>query len=559
MTRLIFPAVLLWLLLAFGGPGHGVAFAQGPDQPTTPTAAQLPLTAPVIVDGRKLFQVRGVSAYPAEYRADRIAERIVAFAADRNQSPKSIQIVETEHSSNIMAGNEPLMGVLDADARIEGVRRQVLARACALRIEQAVAQYREDRTPERLLRNVLLASGAVVGAILLLFLIGRVWSGLTIRIERRYQSAIKELETKSKAIIHAGTIWTAIDFAVRAVSILLAALVIYLSSHLALSLFPWTRGFSKQLFGLTFGPVLRLAEAAVDWFPDLLVIALIVLAVRYLLKFARAVFDQIARGDIVIGGFDREWAQPTYKIVRLLAVAFAVVVCYPYIPGSETAAFKGVTIFLGVLFSLGSSSFIANLIAGYTMTYRRAFRAGDRVRIGDVMGDVTDVRLMVTHIRSVKNEEIVVPNSLVLTSAVTNYSALARERGLILHTTLGIGYETPWRQVEAMLLEAANRTEGLLRQPPPFVLQKSLGDFCVTYEINAYCDAPLAMYQLYTALHRNILDVFNEHAVQIMTPAYRSDPAAPKVVPREHWFDSPARDDDAAGRARPAKSPAGGS
>jgi small-conductance mechanosensitive channel len=193
------------------------------------------------------------------------------------------------------------------------------------------------------------------------------------------------------------------------------------------------------------------------------------------------------------------------------------------------------------MFSIGSSSFIANIIAGYSMTYRRAFRVGDRIQVGEVFGDVSEIRLQVTHLRSLKNEEIVVPNSSLLSSSVVNYSSLARSRGLILHTTVGIGYETPWRQVEAMLLLAAERTPGLLREPAPFVLQKSLGDFCVVYEINVYCDVPAEMAALYSRLHQNILDVFNEYGVQIMTPAYEGDPERPKLVPKAKWWSSPAR------------------
>jgi small-conductance mechanosensitive channel len=174
------------------------------------------------------------------------------------------------------------------------------------------------------------------------------------------------------------------------------------------------------------------------------------------------------------------------------------------------------------------------------MTYRRAFREGDRVKIAGILGDVTRVRLQVTHLRTIKNEEVVVPNSTILGSEVTNYSTLARDRGLILHTTVGIGYETPWRQVEAMLLEAARRTAGLLAEPKPFVLQTALGDFAVTYELNVYCDDPQAMGPLYSELHRNILDVFNEYGVQIMTPAYEGDPEQPKIVPREQWYTKPA-------------------
>jgi small-conductance mechanosensitive channel len=174
------------------------------------------------------------------------------------------------------------------------------------------------------------------------------------------------------------------------------------------------------------------------------------------------------------------------------------------------------------------------------MTYRRAFKVGDRVKIGDVVGNVTQMRLQVTHLRTMKNEEVIVPNSTILNNEVVNYSTLARTDGLILHTMVSIGYETPWRQVEAMLLEAARRTAGLMIEPAPFVRQKSLGDFAVTYEINAYCDNAQAMNALYSGLHRNILDVFNEYGVQIMTPAYEGDPPQAKVVPKDRWFTQPA-------------------
>jgi small-conductance mechanosensitive channel len=184
------------------------------------------------------------------------------------------------------------------------------------------------------------------------------------------------------------------------------------------------------------------------------------------------------------------------------------------------------------------------------MTYRRAFRVGDFVQIGEVKGIVSAVRLQVTHVRTIKNEEVVFPNSQILNTHVTNYSSLAQSNGLILHTTVGIGYETPWRQVEAMLLEAARRTPGLMTDPPPFVFHLQLGDFCVTYELNVYCADPLRMKAAYTDLHRNILDVFNEYNVQIMTPAYEGDPQIPKVVPREQWYLAPAKPDAAPERGQ---------
>jgi small-conductance mechanosensitive channel len=218
-----------------------------------------------------------------------------------------------------------------------------------------------------------------------------------------------------------------------------------------------------------------------------------------------------------------------------------VVVAYPYIPGSESPAFKGVSLFLGVVFSIGSSSSISNIIAGYMVIFRRAFKVGDRVKIGSQTGDVIEIRLQVTHLRTIKNEEIIVPNSLIINSEVVNYSSLARKGGLILHTTVTIGYDTPWRQIHAMLLLAAERTAGLLKEPKPFVLQTALNDFYVSYELNAYTDRPLEMVKIYSDLHRNIQDTFNEYGVQIMSPHYLGDPAQAKVVPKEQWYQPPAK------------------
>ena len=307
------------------------------------------------------------------------------------------------------------------------------------------------------------------------------------------------------------------------------------------SLYPWTRPLAARLLAILLDPLAAMGMALLDNLPGLVFVAVVALVTRYVLRLTRLYFESIDRGTVTLNRFDREWALPTYKIARVLIIAFAAVVAYPYIPGSGSEAFKGVSIFLGVVFSLGSSSVIANLMAGYTMIYRRAFKVGDRISIDTLTGDVTETRLMVTHLRTVKNEEIVVPNSTIINGHVINYSTLARSHGLILHTTVGIGYETPWRQVEAMLLLAAERTPGLLKEPAPFVLQKSLGDFAVTYELNVYCDQPQRMARLYTAMHQNVLDIFNEYDVQIMTPAYEGDPQVPKVVPKDQWFSAPAK------------------
>jgi small-conductance mechanosensitive channel len=514
---------------------------QTSDEAAIVATEMVPNTAPVMLDGRVLFRVRGVSVYPAEQRADAIAERIEALAADTATPTTALRMVETEHSIDIMVGEQRIVSVFDVDARLEGLTRKLLAQAVMTRIGAAVQAYREERKPERLLYNTLYALAATVLVVGLLLAIHWAFRRIRASIEQRSQARIQKLEAQSLKLVRAEQLRIALHRTLQTVSALVVIVFLYVYLQYVLSLYPWTRQLAERLLTLLLDPLATMGTALLAAVPNLMFLAILVVVTRYLLKLTRLFFETVEQGTVTIAGFEREWSPPTYRIIRLLIIAFAVVVAYPYIPGSDSAAFRGVSIFLGVIFSLGSSSIIANLIAGYTMTYRRTFRVGDRIRVSDFIGDVTDVRLMVTHLRSLKNEEIIVPNSLILNSHVINYSSLARQQGLILHTTVGIGYETPWRQVEAMLLMAAERTPGLLRQPSPFVLQQALGDFCVTYELNAYCDEPVAMYRLYTELHRNILDVFNEYNVQIMTPAYEMDPEQPKVVPKEQWFAAPAQ------------------
>ena len=536
--------LILLLIVMAAGVCAGRSMAQQGGNEETWLASEKPIpSAPVTIDGHVLFRVRGATAYPAAQRAQAIAGRIQNLAADKSQTADSLHLVESEHWTDILAGDRPIMSVLDADARVEGlgITRPVLAKLYLSRIKTAVVDYRDERIPAQLLRDTATAAGSTLVLALLLFFIFRTTRWAAKRFEHRYQAAIQKIETKSVRLVSAASIWRVVRVGFTLMSFLVALLLILFHFHFVLGLFPWTRGYSVNFRALTTAPLLLFLGELASTVPKLLAIALIVIAARYVLKMARFAFTAIKQGELKISGFDPEWSDSTYNIVRVLIVAFAVVVSYPYIPGSESLAFKGITIFMGVLFSLGSSAFLANLIAGYTMTYRRAFHLGDRIKVGEVMGDVTEIGLMVTHLRSVKNEELVIPNSLILNSNVINYSSLARQGGLILHTTVGIGYETPWRQVEAMLLIAAERTPGLLREPPAFVLQRSLDDYAVSYELNVYCERPLDMYQLYTELHRNILDVFNEHNVQIMTPSYVADPAAPKVVPRDQWFADPAQ------------------
>ncbi len=507
-----------------------------------PDAHKVVDTAPVVVNGKVRFHVVGVSAYPAKRRAHEIARRIEALAQDPKFDPKTLRIEDAGAYHQIFPGEsgKPILSVQEADAEFEGVPRTVLADTLLINITESINDYRHDHQHAVIIKNALYALASMVVLTVLLFGVFWGFRRLNSFLERRVKLRMQNLEAKSKRIIRGEHLWGLVHGVLRLLRALIVLFLIYGFANFALSLFPQTRYTAHTLFKFVAAPLGDMVDAIIDFIPSLVFLVVVFFITRYGLKVARSVFAAIDTGRLQIKGFEVEWAWPTYRLVRLGIIIFALVIAYPYIPGSESAAFKGISILLGVLFSLGSTSVISNVIAGYTMTYRRAFRIGDRVKIGDTVGDVTEMRVLVTHLRTPKNEEVVIPNSTILNGEVTNYSTMARGQGLILHTMVGIGYEVPWRQVEAMLLQAAERTEGLLKEPRPFIRQKSLADFAVNYELNAYCDDASQMVKLYTEIHRNIQDVFNENGVQIMTPAYEGDPAEPKIVPKDRLYTPPA-------------------
>lgn len=499
------------------------------------------VVAPVSIDGETLFYVRGASAFPAKKRAEAISARIEKLADDATFDPDSLQISPQENAASIVAGKQNIMSVFDADAKMENLERKVLAAVYLEKIRETIIDYRQARTPGALLKGALYITLATFAFLFFL------WSGRHVVrrfdaiLERRLSAKLEGLESQSFQIIRADQLWITLKGTLNFLWLAGSVLTGLWYLDFVFSMMPWTRKIAGHLFILLTEPLKIIARGIVEFIPDLAFLFILAFVVKYILKALEMFFDGIAAQAIRFEGFEADWAIPTFRLIRVLIIAFSLVVAFPYIPGSDTEAFKGVSVFLGIVFTLGSSSVISNIIAGYSMIYRRAFKVGDRIRIDEHTGDVTEIRQLVTHIRTIKNEEIVVPNSLILNSSVVNYSTLARKGQLILHTTVGIGYETPWRQVEAMLLQAADRTKDVKREPMPFVLQKTLGDFCVTYELNVYCDNAQAMSRQYTELHRNVLDVFNEYGVQIMTPAYEGDPAQAKVVPKENWYLPPSK------------------
>lgn len=507
-----------------------------------PAADRTPDSASVIVNGEVLTEVIGIRAYPARRRAREISARIEELARNPSMDPGEITIVMKKSSDEITYDDKLIMSVFDIDAVHVGLDdRHILSETYLTRIREAILEYRTDRSAEKLKANLIEALLRTLALILLLVVLRWLFHGIDQLVERYFTRRIKKLEARSMRVIQAEQIMRFVRAGLTLLKTILILGMIYIFLNFVLKLFPWTRYVAQRLLDLVIDPLQLMAFSFIDYLPSLFFLLVLFFITRYILRMLRGFFGAVHHQNLQFRNFEAEWAWPTYRIVRIVVLMFAIVIAYPYIPGSSSEAFKGVSLFIGVLLSLGSTSVISNIIAGYTMTYRRAFSLGDRVRIGETVGDVIDSRLLVTHLRSLKNEMVVIPNSTILNSEVINYSALAKKQdGMILHTSVGIGYEVPWRQVEAMLIEAARRTAGVRQQPAPFVLQTALTDFAVTYELNAYSRQASTMAMVYSDLHRNIQDIFNEYGVQIMTPNYVADTPEPKLVAREQWYAPPA-------------------
>ena len=504
-------------------PAPSAPAAKAPAKPS-PAAVQAPEKdppAPVVVEGKTVFTIREtvLSATPEE-RAKEITRRIEGLLKNRTLRPDAVKVSEDDMAAIITAEGVVLLRVFDRDAAAEGVTRQALAERYVEAIRAAIEAHNVAFSFRSLLFGAIFAVVATAVLLVILFGYRYLFSRLYPRLRALRETRIRSVRIQSFEILHADRIvWLLVTLA-RWFRILTTALLVYIWMLYVLSLFPWTRGIAEAVVGYILDPLRGFAAAVVAFLPDLFFLIVIAFITRYVVKIARFFFDEVEKGRVVLPGFYADWAVSTFKIVRFFILAFALTFAFPYIPGSKSDAFKGVSIFLGVLFSLGSTSTISNVMAGLSITYMRAFKVGDRVRIGDTVGDVIDQSLLVTHIRTIKNEDVTVPNAMVLNAHIVNYSARAREEGLILHTAVTIGYDAPWRTVHELLIEAARKTPCILVEPKPFVLQTALNDFYVTYELNAHTDDPQQMVNTYSALHRNIQDTFNEAGVEIMSPHY---------------------------------------
>lgn len=479
---------------------------------------------PVVLNQDTLWLVyTRTGSFKAEERARAISAKIEKLYKDPFYRSDSLLIAENEGNSDIIYNNnEVIISVGNLDGMWFGKSNANLSKEYLKKIKDTIAKERKAHSLINLAKRLGLVILIIVLLIAMISVLNSLFRKVAGFISANKEKYLNGLRLRSVKLITAVHLESALLKMATVVKILTIILVIYLSLPLLFSIFPETEAWTGTLLNWILGPLRSAAKAIIDYLPDLFKVIIIFLIFRYLLKAIRYAFYEVKKGNIQLRGFHAEWAIPTFNILRFILYAFMLVLVFPFLPGSSSPAFQGVSVFLGILISLGSSSAISNIVAGLVITYMRPFRVGDRVKIGEVTGDVVEKSMLVTRIKTIKNEDITVPNSMVLSSSTVNYSSHTKneKQGLIVHYTVTIGYDVPWQKAYALLIEAALNTIYVIDDPKPFVLQTSLDDYYISYQINAYTREANKQAMIYSNLLENIQDVFGKANIEIMSPSY---------------------------------------
>ncbi|CUH44081.1 mechanosensitive ion channel family protein [Ruegeria atlantica] len=539
MARQFKPFLLLvYFLTALASSLWFSDVVQAQETPTEPPASDGAdsdsFVAPVIVDGDVLFQVRGSSALPAPERAEDVQDKIIEIAEASDALTVEVTYEETEFGIWTLADGERVSIVTEADAELDQMELSVLSVLHGNAIKKSIEDYRANRTDRARVSGAIEAVAWTIGFVA--FVVAILWVHRRIRRKTlKFVSLhLKDVETATAKSVQAEAIAALVRYGLNFVLLIIFFLGFYYYLSFVLLAFAETRYFAQLLLTYLTEPVLLIFKGIISYIPNLIMLGLISWVALYIIKGMRVFFDAVEAGSFDMGDFEKHWVSPTFNIARVVVIMIALVFAVPYIPGSDSAAFQGLTILVGAMLSLGANSVVSNMLAGLFVIYRRSTSIGDRIQIGDHIGDVVQIKLMETHLKSIKNELISIPNAQLMNSDVVNFSKKTDGSGLLLHTTVGIGYEEPPEKVEAMLIEAANRTKGIKSKPEPFVLWTALADYAINYQINGYSTRGSIIPKIKSDLHRNIVAVFNENSVQIMTPSYMADPPDPKI-PTEHW------------------------
>lgn len=476
---------------------------------------------PVVVEEDTLFEFysnRG--GYSPKQRADMAAEAILSLSKKFNLNPDSLYIDNSDNVSDIMYLNEVITSFTDQDALWAGMPQDSLAVMNMAKIVGELHKLKAEHSFWLLIRRIALLILVIVGQYFLYKITKWLFRKLNHRIEKMKDTKLHPIMIQNYELLDTGRQVKLIEFGALLLFYAVIAVQLLFTVPLIFYIFPPTKALAYRLLGYIWTPVKGILVGIVDYIPDLITIIIICIAIHYLIKLFKYLSNEVATERLKIPGFYPDWALPTYNIIRFLLYAFMIAMIYPYLPGSDKGVFQGISVFVGLIISLGSSTVIGNVIAGWVITYMRPFRKGDRIKLNDTVGDIIEKTPLVTRIRTPKNEVVTVPNSFIMSSQSINYSRSANDFGLILHAEVTIGYDVPWRLVHRMLIEAALRTPGVLHEPKPFVLETGLNDWYPVYQINAYTREAQRMAAIYSDLFQNIQDRFNEEGVEIMSPTY---------------------------------------
>ncbi len=479
--------------------------------------------APVIPFQDTLFYINtNMGSFSAEERATSISNKIRKVSEENSFHHDSVLVVVSGNIMEIVFRNIVIMSITPADAYAKGESQLGLANNYKKIIGKAIVEHEKSTDWMYILIQVALVVLVILIMFFLIKLLNIQFKKISTKIEEQKGKKIKPIKLKSYNLLDEEKSTKVILFVFKIIRYLAIGILLYLAIPIIFSIFPYTRDFADKLFGYILNPVQKILKGIIGYIPNLITIIVIIFAFHYLIKGLRYLAEEIDKEHLTIKGFYPDWAFPSFNIIKTLLYAFMFIIIFPYLPGSDSDVFKGVSVFLGIIFSLGSTSIISNIVSGLVLTYMRPFRVGDRIKIGDLVGNVIEKTPFVTRVRTPKNEEVTVPNSNIMSAETFNYSHSARVHGLILHTEVTIGYDAPWRQVHQLLTEAAARTSDVMKEPKPFVLQTALNDFYVEYQINIYIEDADKTAFIYSELNQHIQDTFNEGGVEIMSPHYNA-------------------------------------
>lgn len=475
--------------------------------------------SPLVVEGDTLLTLyaRSGGMLP-EARVKAAGKVIEELAHKLFFHSDSLYVFESDFSTDIMAGNSVILSITDTDGIWENKPREQLAKEFMAILQQKVSSLHETYGMQKKIRRIAFALLLIIGQLLLIKLTIWLFARWRRKVMRRTVNWIKPIKIKDYELLNVHRQGVALMFMYKVLRILCIILQLFISVPVLFSIFPETKTFTYTMIGYVWNPVKDVLSSLVDYLPNLFKIIVIFLCFRYLVRGMKYFADEIASGRLKINGFYSDWAAPTFYILRVLSYALMLVMIWPLLPNSNSAIFQGVSVFLGLIISLGSTAIIGNIMAGLVMTYMRPFHIGDYIKVGDIVGEVIEKNILVTRIRTRKNEVVTIQNSNMLSAQTSNFTEAAKTFGIIVHTKVTIGYDVPWQLIKEIMEGAALDTNGVKKTPKPFMMTTALDDFYVEYEINAYTDNSAALPRIYSELHQNLLKRFFEAGVEIMSP-----------------------------------------